>query len=142
MGNWIIFIFSNSSHLEWRAELLDTILKGTHPCQVTFNLVQRFQRRRFKCESLRRTTDAKWWQKLTWPLARWAKKRCTQLTTASDKAYHGPWFSLGTPASSTTKTGCHDIAEILLKVALKHQKSNQIKSSIGNTYAAIGKYYT
>jgi hypothetical protein len=27
--------------------------------------------------------------------------------------------------TSTTKTGCHDIAEILLKVALKHQKSNQ-----------------
>jgi hypothetical protein len=40
---------------------------------------------------------------------------------------HGRWFSLGTPASSTTKTGRHDIAEILLKVALKHQKSNQIK---------------
>jgi hypothetical protein len=37
----------------------------------------------------------------------------------------GRWFSLGTPASSTTKTGRHDIAEILLKVALKHQKSNQ-----------------
>jgi hypothetical protein len=35
------------------------------------------------------------------------------------------WFSPGTPASSTTKTGRHDIAEILLKVALKHQKSNQ-----------------
>jgi hypothetical protein len=32
---------------------------------------------------------------------------------------HGRWFS---PASSTTKTGRHDIAEILLKVALKHQK--------------------
>jgi hypothetical protein len=30
-------------------------------------------------------------------------------------------FSPGTPASSTTKTGRHDIAEILLKVALKHQ---------------------
>ena len=28
-----------------------------HPCQVWFNLVQGFQRRRFKCESLRRTTD-------------------------------------------------------------------------------------
>jgi modulator of FtsH protease len=26
---------------------------------------------------------------------------------------------------ATTKTGRHDIAEILLKVALKHQKSNQ-----------------
>jgi hypothetical protein len=38
---------------------------------------------------------------------------------------HGRWFS---PASSTTKTGRHDIAEILLKVALntkKNQKSNQ-----------------
>jgi hypothetical protein len=33
---------------------------------------------------------------------------------------HGRWFSPGTPASSTTKTGHHDIAEILLKVALKH----------------------
>jgi hypothetical protein len=54
-------------------------LKGTHPCQVWFNLVLGFQRRRFKCESLRRTTygrtttDVKWWQKLTWPLARLAK---------------------------------------------------------------------
>jgi hypothetical protein len=36
---------------------------------------------------------------------------------------HGRWFSPGTPAFSTTKTGGHDIAEILLKVALKHQKS-------------------
>jgi hypothetical protein len=27
---------------------------------------------------------------------------------------HGRWFSLGTPASSTTKTGGHGIAEILL----------------------------
>jgi len=38
---------------------------------------------------------------------------------------HGRWFSPGTLASSTTKTGRHDIAEILLKVVLKHQKSNQ-----------------
>jgi hypothetical protein len=30
----------------------------------------------------------------------------------------GWWFSPGTPASSNTKTGRHDIAEILLKVAL------------------------
>jgi hypothetical protein len=34
----------------------------------------------------------------------------------------GWWFSPGTPASSTTKTGRHDIAEILLKVALNTQK--------------------
>ena len=42
-----------------------------HPCQVWFNLVQGFQRRRIKCDSLRRTTDG--CQKLTWPLARRAK---------------------------------------------------------------------
>jgi restriction endonuclease len=38
----------------------------------------------------------------------------------------GRWFSPGTPASSTTKTGRHDIADILLKVALntKIQNSN------------------
>ena len=50
------------------------------------------------------------------------KKGCTRLAAASDKVNqllaHGRWFSPGTPASSTTKTGCHDIAEILLKVAL------------------------
>jgi hypothetical protein len=34
-----------------------------------------------------------------------------------------PMVSPGTPASSTSKTGRHDIAEILLKVALKKQKS-------------------
>ena len=30
----------------------------------------------------------------------------------------GWWFSAGTPGSSTNKTDCHNIAEILLKVAL------------------------
>ena len=47
--------------------------------------------------------------------------------SASDKAYqllaHGRWFSPGNPASSIIKTGRHDIAEILLKAAFKHQKS-------------------
>jgi len=44
------------------------------------------------------------------------------LLAASDKVYqllaHGRWFSRGTPASSTIKTGRHHIAEILLKVTL------------------------
>ena len=47
------------------------------------------------------------------------KKWCTRLAAANDKAYqllaHGRWFSPGTPASATTKTGHHDIVEILLK---------------------------
>jgi len=30
----------------------------------------------------------------------------------------GRWFSPGTPVSSTNKTDCHDITDILLKVAL------------------------
>jgi hypothetical protein len=39
---------------------------------------------------------------------------------------HGRWFP---PASSTTKTGRHDIAEILLKVALNTKNQiNQNKS--------------
>ena len=72
-----------------------------------------------------------------WVRARFVnhKKGCIRLAAASDKVYqllaHGRWFSPGTPASSTTKTGRHDIAEILLKVALKHQKSNQTKVKKG-----------
>jgi hypothetical protein len=58
---------------------------------------------------------------------------CTRLAAASDNVYqllaHGRWFSPGTPASSITKTGRHDIAEILLKVALN--KINRVKSIIG-----------
>jgi hypothetical protein len=38
---------------------------------------------------------------------------------------HGRWFSSGTTALSTTKAGRHDIAEILLKVALSTKKINQ-----------------
>jgi hypothetical protein len=40
---------------------------------------------------------------------------------------HDRWFSPGTLASSTTKTGRHDIAEILLKEAIntKNQIINQ-----------------
>ena len=62
------------------------------------------------------------------------KKGCTRLAAASDKVYqllaHCRWFSPCTPASCSTKTCRHDIVEILLKVVLKHQKSNQILYSI------------
>jgi hypothetical protein len=57
------------------------------------------------------------------------KKECTRLEAQVIKIYqvlsHGWWFS---PASSTTETGRHDIAEIFLKVALNtnNQKSNLI----------------
>ena len=51
-----------------------------------------------------------------------SQKGCTRLAAASDTIYqllvHGMGFSPGTPASSTTNTSRHDIAEILLKVAL------------------------
>jgi hypothetical protein len=46
---------------------------------------------------------------------------------------HGRWFSPGTPASSTAKTGRHDIAEILLKVAVKAPKINQNQSIVVNS---------
>jgi hypothetical protein len=63
------------------------------------------------------------------------KKGCIRLAATRDKVYqllaHGRWFSPGTPASSTTKIGHHDIAEIFLKVALKtkNQSINQSFSS-------------
>ena len=57
------------------------------------------------------------------PLMLWVRisirARCTQLC---DKVCQwfvaGLWFSPGTPVSSTNKTDCHDITEILFKVAL------------------------
>jgi hypothetical protein len=61
------------------------------------------------------------------------------VTAASDKVYqllaHGRWFS---PASSTTKTGRHDIAEILLKVT---SNTNQIKSNQIKTMASKILFY-
>jgi hypothetical protein len=45
---------------------------------------------------------------------------------------HDRWFSPGTPASFTTKTGRHDIAEILLKVALNTE--NQSITIINNPH--------
>jgi hypothetical protein len=67
-----------------------------------------------------------------WVCARLCKlqKGCIRLAAASDKVYqllaHDRWFSPGTPASSTTKTDHHDVAEILLKVVLntKNQSIN------------------
>ena len=61
-------------------------------------------------------------------------------TATSDKVYqllaHGRWFSPGTPASSTTKTGRHDIAEMLLKVALSTKnQSNQSTNNGGQNTA-------
>jgi len=65
---------------------------------------------------------------MVWVRAQLCKlqKGCTRLAIASDKVYQllaqGRWFSPGTLASSTTKTGRHDKAEILLKVALNTKK--------------------
>ena len=55
------------------------------------------------------------------------QKGCTRLAAANDKVYqllaHGRWLS---PASSTTKTGRHDIAES----GIKHNKSNQSNQTV------------
>jgi len=55
---------------------------------------------------------------------------------------HGWWFSPGTPASSTTKTGRHDIAEILLKVELNTKKNNQsINKSVVLMVGVVACYF-
>jgi hypothetical protein len=63
-----------------------------------------------------------------------SKKGWTRLAAASDKVYqllvHSRWFSPGIPASSTTKTGRHDIAEMLLNMAL-----NTINPNISENHA-------
>jgi hypothetical protein len=57
-------------------------------------------------------------------------------TTSCDKVCHGLatglWISQGSPISSINKTDCHDITEILLKVALNtiNHKPNHHKSKI------------
>ena len=55
---------------------------------------------------------------------------CTRLAVASDNVYqllaHDRWFS---PASSTSKTVRHDVAEILLKVALNTNFQIQIQNN-------------
>jgi hypothetical protein len=53
------------------------------------------------------------------------QKGCLLLAAASDKVYQllarGRWFFPGNPASSTTKTGRHDIAESGVKHGAKQQ---------------------
>jgi hypothetical protein len=67
------------------------------------------------------------------------QKGCTRLSSASDKAYqllaHGRWFSPGTLGSATTKSGRHEIAEILLKVTLS--TINQIISNRNHSHTTF-----
>ena len=82
------------------------------------------------------------------------QKGYSRLAAASDKDYqllaYGRWFSPGTPDSSTTKTGRHDIGEILLKVTLStinksiNQSINIFKSSHYISLVVLNtiKYFT
>ena len=76
-----------------------------------------------------------------WVSARFCKlqKGCTPFAAAGDNVdqllAHGRWYSPGTPAYSTTKTCHHDIAAILLKVALNTK--NQVKYKSINIYKII-----
>ena len=48
------------------------------------------------------------------------------------------WFSPGPPVSSTNKTDCHDITEILLKVALNTIKPNlNLMCKLGCIYREV-----
>jgi hypothetical protein len=60
----------------------------------------------------------------TWGTQDTGRRQIKHNNTQKHHTKHNKHYS-GTPTSSTTKTGGHDIAEILLKVALKHKISNQ-----------------
>ena len=90
----IFFLISSPFFLflAWQPSWLEVRITGhnfgrgpskDHSTKVWSKLAQWFLQRRLKCEKFttydgrtdgRRTTDAKWWQKLTLPLARWANK--------------------------------------------------------------------
>jgi hypothetical protein len=54
---------------------------------------------------------------------------------------HGRWFSPGTPASSTTKTGRHDIAESGVKTQKKiNKKSINITAQTDHFPLATSKH--
>jgi hypothetical protein len=65
------FISSNSGHVGWRSGLLDTILEGDYPRTIPpkfgLNWSSGFRGEDFLVIVDGWTTDAKWWQKLTWP---------------------------------------------------------------------------
>ena len=67
---------------------------------------------------------------MAWVRSRLCKlqKGYTRFAAATDKAYqlltHGRWFLSGYSSFFHYKTVRHDIAEILLKVALRHTKIN------------------
>jgi hypothetical protein len=79
------------------------------------------------------------------PLSLWVRiplRRGVLDTTLCDQACQwlatGRWFSPGTPVSSTNKTDSHDIAEILLKVALSTiNQTNQLISIWQNTFVNL-----
>jgi hypothetical protein len=84
------------------------------------------------------------------PLMLWVRistrARCT---TLCDKVCQwlvaGRWFSLGTLVSSTNKIDCHDITEILLKVALNtiNQPTNKNHDHDGPQQLKVNNsYYT
>ena len=80
-----------------------------HFWQVWLKSVQRFQRRRFKWEKLTdgRTTDAYPWQKLTWPMARWAKKELSHSTLSTQGTFHR-----GRRLHSVLKTSLADVEKV------------------------------
>ena len=59
-------------------------------------------------------------------------------TTLCDKICQvlatGQWFSPGTPVSSTNKTDCHYITEILLKVALNTITPSKLRANLNTFY--------
>ena len=79
------------------------------------------------------------------PLTLWVQipfRRGVLYTTLCDKICQ--WFSPGTPVSSTNKTDRHNIAEILLKVALNTINHNHMtRNGMGFfTYKFTPNYFT
>ena len=105
-----------------------------HLWQIWLISVQRFQRRRFKCEKLTDgRTDAYQWQKLTWPMARWAKKNMHKFHTLqckNDKLllsnHHLLWCNI------YALWGRHPVSVMVKTLFLKYISCCCSTSSLGN----------
>jgi hypothetical protein len=87
----IAYLFQYCSLFLYRGHAIDVSY------QVSLHLAEGFQRRRLKCEKLTddKTTDAKWWLKLTLPLARWAKNGHVPIATDAFMWRFYCWIFLG-----------------------------------------------
>jgi len=92
---------------------------------VWFPLTQWIQRRWLKCKRLQmdKTMNAKWWQQLAWPVARWANKRNICSNNCMDRYIYLSFFLLSLKKSKDMFT-IHQKCYIIFEYSILQTKDN------------------